>query len=333
METFGISHIQAAAQRIAPYIVRTPVLASPMLDAAANARLFVKAESLQLTGSFKVRGALNKILGLPEGARHSGVIAFSAGNHGQGVAAAAKTVGCPAVIVMPRNAARIKIDNCRWWGAETVFYDPATEVREEVTSGIAAERGLTLISPFDDWAIMAGQGTAGLEFSEHLIGMNVVPDAVVVPCSGGGIASGVIESMANAFPGAEKYIVEPTGYDKMAQSLLSGDVTTIPGERHTVMDGISGPTAGQRTLEVLKRHDVQGLTVNDDETLNAVAHGFYFLKTVLEPAGAAALAAVLSRKADFADKIVAVVGTGGNVDASVFTWALQTIPQSPITGN
>jgi threonine dehydratase len=328
-DVFSIEKIRRAADRISDYVVRTPLLSSPMLDRAADARVWVKPEALQLTGSFKVRGALNKVLGLSEQDRKNGIAAFSAGNHASAVAAAASVVGCPAVIVVPNNAPKIKVENCRWWGAEVVFYDPATEDRAEITQAIADRRGLTIISPFDDHEIMAGAGTAGLEMAEQLVAAGQKPDAVVVNCSGGGLASGVIEAMGHFFPDVEKYIVEPQGYDKMAHSLATGEVHHIPALRHTIMDGISGPVAGKLPLEVLLRHGVKGLTVDDDQALAAVSAAFYTLKTVIEPGGAASLAAVLSKKSLFSGRTVAIVASGGNVDPAVYIRALTENPLRP----
>lgn len=328
-DVFSIEKIRRAADRISDYVVRTPLLSSPMLDRPADARVWVKPEALQLTGSFKIRGALNKVLGLSEQDRKNGIAAFSAGNHASAVAAAASIVGCPAVIVVPNNAPKIKVENCRWWGAEVIFFDPATEDRAEITQAIADRRGLTIISPFDDHEIMAGAGTTGLEMAEQLIAAGQKPDAVVVNCSGGGLASGVIEAMAHYFPDVEKYIVEPQGYDKMAHSLATGEVRHNPAVRHTIMDGISGPVAGKLPLEVLLRHGVKGLTVDDDEALAAVSAAFYTLKTVIEPGGAASLAAVLSKKTIFAGKTVAIVASGGNVDPAVYIRALTENPLRP----
>ena len=200
MDEFGIEAIRQAAARLQGRVVRTPLLESPMLSERAGCRLFVKAESLQLTGSFKIRGALNKILSMDEPARRAGIVAFSAGNHGEGVAAAARAVGCPAVIVMPNTAPRIKVDNCRWWGAEVVAYDPQTEDRVEVAQRAARSRGMAVVPPFDDHAVMAGQGTCGLEIAEQLNALQVVPDAVVINCSGGGLASGVAEASGTPSP-------------------------------------------------------------------------------------------------------------------------------------
>ncbi|MGR6963971.1 threonine ammonia-lyase [Geodermatophilus sp. URMC 61] len=327
---FGVDDIRRAADRIAPHVMETPVLTSRALDASCGARLFVKAESLQVTGSFKVRGALNKVLGYDGPTLRNGIIGYSAGNHAAAVAAAGRLVGCPAVVVVPTSAPRIKVDNCRAWDAEVVFYDPATEDRAEVAATIVAERGMTFIPPFDDHAIMAGAGTAGLELAQDLLTRGVRPDAVVVSCSGGGLASGVLVAMEHHFPGIEKYIVEPRGYDKMARSLAEGQVCSNPAVCTSVMDGIAGPVAGQRPLTVLAELGVTPLTVDDDQARLAVAGAYQHLKLVAEPAGAAALAAVLSRQDDFTDRDVALVCSGGNVDPAVYTAALDLAFPTPL---
>ncbi|MFE2443557.1 threonine/serine dehydratase [Streptomyces sp. NPDC059426] len=319
---FGIDSIHEAARRLSGHVVRTPLLTSPMLDELVGARVLVKAECLQLTGSFKVRGALNALLTLDEEARRAGIVAYSAGNHGQGVAAAARLAGCPAVIVMPRDAPRIKVDNCRWWGAETVLYDPRSEDREEVARKILQDRGMTLIPPFDDVRVMAGQGTVGLEIAEQARELGLAPDAVLVNCSGGGLAAGVITALRHAFPGLASHIVEPAGFDKMARSLATGRVCANPRPPGGLMDAISGPAAGARPLAVLRHHEVTGLTVTDGEALAAMATAHRLLKIVVEPGGAASLAALLSGKADVRGGTVVLVASGGNVDPAVYRRAL-----------
>ncbi|MGW1025622.1 threonine ammonia-lyase [Streptomyces sp. NPDC002577] len=320
---FSVDAIHEAAKRLTGHVVRTPLLNSPMLDDLVGARVLVKAECLQLTGSFKVRGALNAVLTLDEDARRAGIVTYSAGNHGQGVAAAARLVGCPAVIVMPRDAPRIKVDNCRWWGAETVFYDPETEDREEVARKIRQERAMTLIPPFDDARVMAGQGTVGLEIAEQARELGLTPDAVLVNCSGGGLSSGVITALNHAFPGLSNHIVEPEGFDKMARSLATGRACSNPRPPGGVMDAISGPAAGTRPLAVLGGYDVSGLTVTDEEALAAVGVAHRILKIVVEPGAAASLAALLFGKVDVRGKVVALVASGGNVDPAVYRRALS----------
>lgn len=320
---FGFADIIQAAARIHGRVVDTPVLNSPMLDAMVGATLFMKAESLQFTGSFKIRGALNKILSLTPEARSNGVFAYSSGNHGHAVAAAAKLSGCQATILLPQTAAKIKVDNCRWWGAEIIFYDPAHEDREELAARLAEERKLTIIPPFDDHLIMAGQGTAGKEMSEYLLGQGKTPDVIMVNCSGGGVTSGVLTAMRHYFPNAECYFVEPAGYEKMAASMVSGQPERNAVIKPTILDGIAGPIVGKHTFPVIQSLGAKGLSIDEDEALGAMAVAFRYLKLVLEPGAAASLAAVLSRKVDVRGKTVAMLGTGGNVDPQVFARAMQ----------
>jgi threonine dehydratase len=319
---FGMDDIRAAAQRLRPHVVRTPLVSSPALDAQVGARILIKAECLQITGSFKFRGALNTLLSLHPDERSSGVAAYSAGNHGQGVAAAAAMLGCSSVIVMPETAPRTKVEGCRWWGAEVVLYDSRRQNREQVLDVIARERGSVVIPPFDDHRVMAGQGTVGLELAEQLTGRGIRPDAVLVPCSGGGLSAGVTEAVLDHFPDAAIHLVEPVGMAKMAQSLITGRPEARDPALVTAMDGLSGPRVGRRPLAVLREHAVSGLVVTDEEALQGMAAAFAHVKLVLEPAGAAALAAVLSGRIDVRDRTVALVASGGNVDASVFARAL-----------
>jgi threonine dehydratase len=325
MGELSIATIRAAAACLEGKIVRTPLLHTPMLDEQAGCRVFVKAESLQLTGSFKLRGAMNKLLAMDPSSRRAGVVAFSAGNHGQAVAAAARAVDCDAVIVMPKTAPRIKVDNCRWWGAEVVLYDPHTEDRAEISRRIAEPRGMTIVPPFDDPDVMAGQGTCGLEIVEQLNEQGIRPSVVVIPCSGGGLASGAAEALRSAFSDVEIVIAEPLGYEKFARSLASGVPQSNGEVPKTVLDGIAGPTAGARPLAALLRHGPTGVGVSDDEALAAIAAAFKILKIVLEPAGAAALAAVLSGKVSVAGKNVVAIGSGGNVDPALFAKALARL--------
>lgn len=323
---FGIADIRAAAQRLQGRIVRTPLLTSPRLSQEAGCNLFVKAESLQRTGAFKYRGALNKMLQLDEATRRKGVIAYSSGNHGHAVAAAASAVDAPAVIVLPNTVAKIKLENCRWWDAEIVLYDPQTQDRAEVGRALIEERGLTLLPPFDDYDIIAGQGTCGLEICEQIAEMGATPDALLINCSGGGLSAGVAEAVKSTFPNVQLYVVEPEGFTKMAKSLVSGVPEKNPPLPKSVLDGIMGPVVGDRTLEVLRRYDVQGLTITEDDALKAVALGFRDLKLVVEAAGMAGLAAVLKNRRQFEGKNVVVIASGGNVDPDVFQLALKTLP-------
>jgi threonine dehydratase len=324
-KSFGLTDIRAAAERLRGKIVRTPLLSSPRLSKELGCNLFVKAESLQRTGAFKYRGALNKMLLLDEGARRRGVVAYSSGNHGHAVAAAASAVGSTAVIVLPSTAPKIKVENCRWWNAEVVFYDPQREDRAEVGRTLIEERGMTLVPPFDDYEIMAGQGTCGVEICEQLNDMSVVPDAVLMNCSGGGLSSGVAEAMKAVFPAIQLCVVEPMGYNKMARALASGVPEKNPPAPKSILEGILGPVVGERTLKVLRRYDVKAKTISEDDALQAMAIGFRDLKLVIEAGGAAGLAAVLTNRAEFKDQNVVVIASGGNVDQEIFALALKRL--------
>lgn len=319
---FGIETIRSAADRIAGHVRRTPLLSSPVLDELAGARVLVKAESLQVTGSFKLRGALNALLLLSPEQRADGVVAFSTGNHGQAVSAAARMTGSRATIVMPTGAPRIKVEGCRLWGAEVVFYDPANEDREVVGGRLVEERGLTLIHPYDDLRVMAGQGTVGLEIVDALAEMGTTPDALVLPCSGGGLSAGVVEAVRHTVAGVAPFLVERKGYSKMARSLASGQVERVPAVSAPFLDAIGAPTVGRHTLAALSRHAVTPLTVTDEEARGAMRAAFRTLKLVLEPGGSAALAAVLAHRERFAGQTLVLVASGGNVDDSVFAEVL-----------
>lgn len=323
MTKFTTAMIREAAGRLAGRVVRTPLLSSPMLDEAVGAQVLVKAECLQTTGSFKIRGALNRILAIPPGERAAGVVTYSVGNHGQGVAAAANLLDCSAVVVLPTNAARIKVDNCRWWGAEVIFYDPATQDRRDVAEKIVHDRGMVLVPPFDDLDVMAGQGTVGLEIAAQLRERDLVPDDVLVACSGGGLSAGVITALRGEFPDIRPYLVEPAGRDKMARSLASGRRQELVAAPATVMDALAGPVPGTLPLAVLEKYQPFGLTVGDQDALEAVALAFRYLKIVLEPGGAAPLAAALTHKERFENHVVVLVASGGNIDDAVFVNAIQ----------
>lgn len=324
MQEFSLSRIHRAAEVLASHVVRTPLLCSPFLDAELNCRMFVKAESLQATGSFKLRGALNKVLSLHENERRNGVIAFSAGNHGQAVAAAARLVGCPAIIVLPNGAPKIKIDRCRWWGAEVVLYNPETEDRATIAAAIADRKGMTLVHPFDDLDVMAGQGTVGLEIVEQVSRQAVRPDALIVNCSGGGLASGVVTAVRASFPDVSVYLAEISGSEKWRRALISRQPEQNERPAQTVMDGINGPVVGTKPLAAMLEHkDTQSISVTDNGALAAMRLAFENFKLVLEPGGAASLSVAMTHGDHFKNKNVLVVSTGGNVDAEVFRQALD----------
>ena len=314
--------VQAAAQRLRGHAVATPLLESPALNARLGARLLVKAECLQRTGSFKFRGAFNALSQLDREARERGVVAYSSGNHAQGVAAAAQLLAMPALIVMPRDAPAIKVANTRFYGAEIVFYDRYTEARAAIAERIAAERRATLLPPYDDARVIAGQGTIGLELADQAAALGVHLDAVAVPCSGGGLVSGIALALSAASPGTQIFSAEPAGLDDMRRSLAAGERVANDPAARSVCDALLAPMPGEITFALGGRLLAGGFAVSDAEVLHAIAVAFAELKLVVEPGGAAALAAVLAGKLDAHGKTVAVIASGGNVDRDVFARAI-----------
>jgi threonine dehydratase len=309
--------VQAAAERIAPYAVRTPLVESWQLNAMIGGRVFLKLETLQRTGSFKFRGATNRLALIPQGARPRGVVAFSSGNHAQGVAAAAALFGMPALIVMPSDAPRPKIEGTRAYGAQIVEYDRVRDDREAIAAKICAERGAVLIKPFDDAGIIAGQGTAGLEIAEDARRAGVVLDEVLVPCSGGGLVSGVALALNGAKSPAKVHSVEPENFAGMKLSLEAGKRVQAAGGALSIADALMAPIPGEIVFEVARDLLAPGLTVSDAELNAAVTFAAEKLKLLVEPGGAAALAALLSGKIEAKSRAVALVLSGGNADFAV----------------
>ena len=318
----GIEDLRAAAARIRPHAVVTPLLESWELSARTGGRVLVKAEVLQRTGSFKFRGALNRMLQLTAEERARGVVAYSSGNHAQAVALAARVCGTSAVIVMPADAPKVKVARTRGHGAEIVLYDRYREDRETIGQRLAAERGLTLVPPYEDPRIIAGQGTAGLEIARQAAEAGAALDALLVPCSGGGLTAGCAIAMEAESPSTSIYAVEPQGFDDTARSLRAGRrVSNEPGR--SLCDSLLSPTPGELTFSINQPRLAGGLVVSEAEALAAMALAFRELKIVVEPGGAVALAAVLAGRLDCRGKTVAVLCSGGNVDAEVFQRALE----------
>jgi threonine dehydratase len=314
--------VRAAAARLRGKAVLTPLLSSPLLDAKLGCRLLVKAECLQRTGSFKFRGAYNALAQLGTEARRAGVVAYSSGNHAQGVAAAAQLLGIPAVIVMPSDAPAIKAANTRSYGAEVVLYDRYRESREALGARLAAERGATLIPPFDDARVIAGQGTIGLELAEQAAAAGETIDIALASCSGGGLITGCALALAEASPRTKIFAVEPEQLDDMRRSLLAGRRVSNDPAARSICDALLSPTPGELTFAIAERLLAGGIAVSDDEVRTAMRVAFESLKLVLEPGGAAALAAALANKLDLGGKTVAVIASGGNVDRASFAAAL-----------
>jgi len=310
--------IAVAQRRLAGVAVRTPLINAAVLDERLGARVFLKLETLQRTGSFKFRGAYNKIASIPPDQRAAGVVAYSSGNHAQGVAAAAKLLGMRATIVMPSDAPRAKRERTEALGAEIVPYDRDTQDRAAIGERVAQERGATLVPPYDDPLIIAGQGTIGAEIIEDLRWLNLRPQIVLIGVSGGGLAAGIALAIKAKIPAAELYAVEPEGFDDTLHSFTSGQRETNARLSGTVCDALMSATPGALTFPITRELIGKGFTVTDDEVARAVRYVFAELKLVVEPGGAVGLAALLAGKLDVSGKVVVGVLSGGNVDAELF---------------
>jgi threonine dehydratase len=314
----AFADVEAAAGRLRGLAVPTPLLESEALNERAGGRVLLKAECLQRTGSFKFRGAYNTISQIDADA----VVAYSSGNHAQGVAAAARLLKKAATIVMPADAPAIKIESTRSYGAEVRLYDRARESREAIGAEIAARTGAALIKPYDDARIIAGQGTAGLEIAAQARDRGVEVDVVLIPCGGGGLIAGCTLALMQAFPHIAVYAVEPAGLDDTARSLEAGERQANAPEATSICDALLIPTPGELTFAINRRLLAGGLTVSDHEVRSAMALAFRHLKLVVEPGGAVALAAVLSGKLALDQRTAAVVLSGGNVDPALFAAAI-----------
>jgi threonine dehydratase len=310
--------IDAAARVLAPFAVRTPLLSPPVLSERMGTRVFLKPEMLQRTGSFKFRGAFNKLSSIPLDSRGGGVVAFSSGNHAQGVAHAAQILGMQATIVMPSDAPLSKRERTKAFGAEVVLYDRDREDREAIAGGIAATRGATLVRPYDDPFVIAGQGTVGREICEDMAALGVSPDIVIAPASGGGLVAGVATAIKARYPQALVMSGEPEAFDDHARSLRSGKREAHASTGRTICDALMASIPGEITFAINSRLLAQGVTATDAEVGTAVGFAFRELKLVVEPGGAVGLAALLAGRIDVKGKNVVIVLSGGNVDADLF---------------
>ncbi|WP_349357594.1 threonine/serine dehydratase [Stappia sp.] len=322
-EAPGFDDILAARERIAGQAVRTPLLTSAFLDATTGGRILIKPENLQRTGSFKFRGAFNRLSMIPEADRAAGVVACSSGNHAQGVAEAARLLGMPATIVMPEDAPKAKLDRTRRAGARVVTYKRGIEDRDAISHAIAAETGATFVHPFNDPGVIAGQGTLGLELCEQAAEIGAEPDAVLTCAGGGGMSAGVALAFERLAPDCAFHPVEPAGFDDIARSLAAGERLSNPSESGSVCDAILTPMPGELAFSILRRRAGGGLVVSDDEALAAVAFAFRELKLVVEPGGAVCLAAVLAGKLPVEGRTIALTLSGGNVDPALLASALE----------
>ena len=315
--------VQAAARRLDGVTIRTPLLENERVNRALGGRLFIKAECLQRTGSFKLRGAYNFLAAMSEADRAKGVVGWSSGNHAQGLAEAARLLGVKATIVMPSDAPGLKVANTKASGAEVILYDRVKDSREEIGHGIAAKTGATIVPPYDHPWILTGQGTAGIEIAEQAEALGITLDAVAAPCSGGGLATGVALGVKGISPTTSVHAGEPAGFDDLARSLATGTKQKNEKLSGSICDALLAPTPGDVTFPLAQKVLGPGLVVSDDEVLDAMELAFREFKLVVEPGGAVALAAALTGKLPVKGRAVAVVCSGGNVDHETFKRALD----------
>jgi len=314
--------VQAAARRLDGVTIRTPLLENERVNRALGGRLFIKAECLQRTGSFKLRGAYNFLAAMSETDRAKGVVGWSSGNHAQGLAEAARLLGVKATIVMPADAPALKVANTKASGADVILYDRVKDSREEIGQGIAAKTGATIVPPYDHPWILTGQGTTGIEIAEQAKALGVTLDAVAAPCSGGGLATGVALGVKGISPTTSVHAAEPAGFDDLARSLAAGTRQKNAKLSGSICDALLAPTPGDITFPLALKVLGPGLVVSDDDALDAMELAFREFKLVVEPGGAVALAAALTGKLPVKDRAVAVVCSGGNVDHETFKRAL-----------
>ena len=313
--------IQAAAARIQPFIYRTPLLESPRLNDFLGYRLLVKAESLQHTGSFKLRGATNAVWSLSNEVRH--VVAFSSGNHAQGVAKAVTTRGMKATIVMPKDTPANKIEGTKAYGADVVTYDRYTESREDIGAALSKKYKADLIKPYDDVRVIAGQGTVGLEIAQQVAAMGLELDAIICCCGGGGLIAGLGVAVHAHAPETAIWCAEPEFYDDTKRSLETGSIQQADTDKSSICDAIVTPEPGTLTFPINLQHLSGGAVISDDQALKAVATLFKHLKIVVEPGGAVAVAGALTGQVPSGVDTVVAVASGGNIDRAMFKRALE----------
>jgi len=324
--SIGIEDISAAAKRIADHAVTTPLIRNEFLDERLGATIIIKPESLQRSGSFKFRGAFNRLSQLSADERKNGVVAFSSGNHAQGIALAARLLNIPATIVMPKDAPAIKRQRTEAYGATIRPYDRYRESREDIASDMARNSGAVLVPSFDDPHIIAGQGTCGLELTAQTEQIRLNLDLVLAPCGGGGLIAGTSTAVKSALPNAEIYSVEPEDFDDHLRSFQSGQRESIEPGGSSICDALLAPSPGELTWAINRNTLTGGLRVSDNEVAHAVSFAYQYLKLVIEPGGAVALAAILHHKLELKGKTVAVIASGGNIDPGCFIDCLNKHP-------
>jgi len=320
--TIALSDIQAAAARLTGRAVRTPLIESPALNERLGGRALIKAETLQRAGAFKFRGAYNRLSQLSQDERRRGVVAFSSGNHAQGVALAARLLDCPALIVMPSDSPAVKVEGTRGFGAQIQFYDRFTEDRVAIADQIAAERGCVVVPSYDDPHIIAGQGTVGLEIVEQARALDLDLDLVLSPVGGGGLIAGISTAVKALSPATAVWGAEPAGFDETRRSLASGRRETVDPQARSFCDALLTPTPGELTWPINQRNLAGVAAVTDAEVADAMRYAFSVLKLVIEPGGCVALAAALAGKINLKGKAAAIVCSGGNVDPALYARVL-----------
>lgn len=314
--------VVAARERISAWTRTTPLVECEELNERLGGRLLVKLEPLQRSGSFKIRGALSALTALKPAERERGVVAYSSGNHGIAIATAARILGCPSVVVMPADAPKTKQHRTQAIGAEVVLYDRTTDDRETICRQIAESRGLTIVAPFDDPMVIAGQGTIALEIAEQAAQVGADLNALAVPCSGGGLAAGCTIALSKLSPQTRIVTAEPFEFDDMARSLEQGRHVMNKEATGSICDALLVRTPGKMTLPILRGAAATGVSVSDEEALAAMRMAMETFKIAVEPGGAVALAAAITGKVQVAGRVVAVICSGGNADPAMFRRAL-----------
>ncbi|MGC9270655.1 threonine ammonia-lyase [Acidiphilium sp.] len=321
--------VQRAHRLIAPHIVRTPTLRVPMLDDRLGAQVFIKAEPLQRTGSFKLRGATNALLTLPQAARKRGVVTYSSGNHGQAIACAAAALGLPATVVMPSDAPLIKREATARWGAEIIPFDRRTADRAAIAQAVADRTGAALIPPFEHPDVIAGQGTLALELVADAAATGATLDLVLVCTGGGGLTAGCALALQAVSPQTRLIAVEPEGWDDTARSLAAGHIIGNDGTGSMLCDALLAMAPGALTFSINRQWLAGAVTVSDDAVIGAIGFAVRHLKLVVEPGGAVALAALLNGAVPTRGLRVGVILSGGNIDPDVLTRAITTQSSRP----
>ena len=318
MSNFNYSNIETAYDKIKHLLDKTPLISNDYINKLLDAKIYFKLENLQKTGSFKLRGATYKISKLSEEQKLNGLVAYSSGNHAQAVAYAALQNNISAKIIMPNNAPKIKIDNTRKYKAEVILYDPQKEIREEIGQAIEKKEKRILIKPYDDYDIIAGQGTAAYEISKDLENQSITPDIYLCCCGGGGLIAGTSTYLKYKFKNIESYSVEPYGFDDTKKSLNSSKILANEQGHSSICDAIITPEPGKLTFPINLQNLKNGLVVRDDEVKSSIKFFAEHLKIIIEPGGAVAATAALTKKIDLKNKNVVVMISGGNIDLDMF---------------